>query len=982
MLLKTAQDTAIIENASHSARVAVWVSDTAGDMQLIGDGTNDTPFKIDPVESVDVTWSIDAHGTCTLQLRRSMGLFNYSPLFLGSPNALQSGDAKIDVGRKVQIWSHVLAPDTDTALSAQYQVQIFEGIVDSISPPGEVVTVVCTDTTAVIRDTFIERERMYGLCVGATRGAEVWRYDIGPLAINTVVIPSKGRPNGHWYYVSVAGTPSALEPTWPTGGGSSVVSGTCTFTEGGVTSNVGIPVETLMEQIVADNTDFSRVILPAPLYFPASSGWVIKPYLQSRMSVLKALETFADQIGWRLAMWWDQQDFVGAGDSLWYLRFAVPDRARVTVDKVIPVDHEVDCTELQREIWSIRNAVHVVYGDASSRDPAGLPTRITIVRTDPTSISAYGRRFMEICEDDVSAIDSSIEAGQLADACLADLKEPTVGLSLEAPADPFVEIGDMVQVPADYLRFGADQLLAAQTVRHVFKEGTARLFLTIRGQPVSKRKGWLVLDIRQRGNETHATSLFDGTGFVETTTPVIGGVRLTNTQTATGKVRGTSRAEIHISDTPGFTADASTMKGIDNGDGQPVELVNLVPGKTYYRKTYPFQYNAQRKVRGSPTIETSFVAGRAKAGHYDSASTQSHLPLNGNFEHMTDPSGPPDHWAPATFGAEPAESWGASGTVYFGNDSAKGNFLRLSKGSVNGRGRALSSLFEIRRGIREANLYLSIRRQTASAASGQDLQVIIRGFADAAGATPVFAYTVQLSADAAGPYPTLNTWYEVKSNMAGYATPPIPTNCNFIRLDVQREAAGAGTVVWDIGDVYFQEADFYNMEGDTLLLHQNLTVDGNTVLQALQAQSLTVPMTHVRATRATAQTINSGADTILIFSTQVFDSLNEYDPATGRTTVASAGYYRVEAAVLFEQFAAAVGNIWQIALYKNGSIVSQGARPVAETTLFSYRHVMIADTILLAAGDIIDVRVFQNTGAARTTFAGAVWNYINVHRIL
>jgi hypothetical protein len=52
-------------------------------------------------------------------------------------------------------------------------------------------------------------------------------------AVGDLVYPTTANLNGHFYKVTIAGTAAGTEPTWPTGGGATVVSGTVTFTEQG-----------------------------------------------------------------------------------------------------------------------------------------------------------------------------------------------------------------------------------------------------------------------------------------------------------------------------------------------------------------------------------------------------------------------------------------------------------------------------------------------------------------------------------------------------------------------------------------------------------------------------------------------------------------------------------------------------------------------------------------------------------------------------
>lgn len=780
MAVRDASIDAVIANPSHSGRCVVYIGDSAGAVTALGT-VGGVVDLYDPLEGAEVTFSIDAHGTCTLRVKRQLGKWSFSPLSVGGGNPLQPTEARFAYGRRVQVFAYVTPPDAGMNTPATTR-WVFDGVIDSIAWPNETMEIVCSDRTGTLRDTFIERERMYGFCTGATRGAEVWRYDIGALGLNTVVVPSKLRQTGHWYFVSVAGTPAVTEPAWPTGAGATVVSGTCTFTEGGVTSLVGQSAETIMGQLLTDNPSTGSVPHPA-LYTPVASGWVIKPFIQSRMSLLKALEVFPEQIGWRLHMWWDQANAVGGG-AIWYLRFIVPDRARAVVDKTIPLDHETDCSDLSTNGWMVRNVIHVVFPDTTSRDPGGQPWRVTRIASDAPSIAANGRRFMEIREDDTSQIQTAAQADTLAAAVLADLKDAPIGLSVQIPSDPWCDVGDMVKVLADGFRYSTDQTLAAQQVKHAWGDQSARTELTLLGKPAARREGWLVKDTRLRGNDPYATVLFDSESITESLVPVIGGARFGHS--GNGSKQGLEpHYEIHISETPAFTVSAATLKAVAAGDSESRELAGLIPGKTYYRQTVPFSYNAMKKVRGSPSVETSFVAGRAKAGHLDSLII-SKGPPNGKFQTALDDlaSFPPDHWELT------AGQWDAAKECFWGTTTTNGRYVTFNLYATSGILR--SGAWPIPRGVTQAKL-ITVLRPHGKLGAGRGLNFKLYFYAEETLTTAVGTTQV-----ATAPYTmAVETWAEYVATIA------VPAGANFVRVTCEKESASSA-YGWDCAGVYFE----------------------------------------------------------------------------------------------------------------------------------------------------------------------------------
>jgi hypothetical protein len=382
---------------------------------------------------------------------------------------------------------------------------------------------------------------------------------------------------------------------------------------------------------------------------------------------------------------------------------------------------------------------------------------------------------------------------------------------VEFPVDPFLQVGDLITVPGDALRFTSDQKLAIFSISHSFSAEAQRTSVTLRGQPSAGLATWLTLDTRVSEDREHLLQNNDSITVTSINTSTVGGTRVAIEHPFLGGKKLGDSYEIHMSETPGFTPSALTLKA--SGRARQFEALDLVPGKVYYQQVVPFTFNASQKVYGAPSVETSFTAGRAKSGHYDSGSTQSHLPLNGNFEHALDDlnTEPFDHWRVVTRPTEATEVWGSSGSVFWGNSATtKGNYIVL-RASATQRGNLVSDPFEVRRGLRAFNVYLSIRRQGSSAVSGKDLIVDVEAYSDIGLTNLVNNNSLVFSGDSAGPYPALNTWYDAKFDFGA-----LNDSANFVVISLRRGTAGDASFSWEVGDVYVQEADFNSLRVTTL----------------------------------------------------------------------------------------------------------------------------------------------------------------------
>ena len=155
--------------------------------------------------------------------------------------------------------------------------------------------------------------------------------------------------------------------------------------------------------------------------------------------------------------------------------------------------------------------------------------------------------------------------------------------------------------------------------------------------------------------------------------------------------------------------------------------------------------------------------------------------------------------------------------------------------------------------------------------------------------------------------------------------------------------------------------------------------DGSTVWTSLIY--IIWPLSRIRATRATTQSIPDSTFTTLVFSTEVYDNLGEYNHTTGVFTAINAGYYQVNAFSLSAGAVWATNKVWYLSLYKDGALYSHGSRKSSDVTVTENFDSMFSDQIYLTAGQYIDIRVWHNQGAAVNTLGDAAWNYFSVHRL-
>lgn len=625
MRTKSAQVDAIIGNPNHTARHRVLIYDSAGS----------TTYELtERATSVEVNEDVDSARTATVRLFRSEGLLSLSPL--ATPDALDpfSGAPVVAVGRRLKVF--VSVQPSDLVVSG-VEIEVFDGFVDEVTWPEDEMEVICTDRRAKSRDTWIERERVYGLCQGAnaTKGAYIWKGDLFAIALNDLVVPSDGKRNGHYYKATtVTSAQGTTEPAWPTGTGATVVSGGVTFTEAGTThATTGVAVETLIQQLIDDNGLSSF----ATLQTPVSPSWNIKPFLQERMSVWDAIERLAAQMGWTLRYEWN------GTLSRYELTLKEPARSSSTVARTFATTDELEVREASLDVYDIRNVVRVNFSNTSVGGPQNDPVRTYYDSTDSTSVTKYGRRFMEVQEADTSNIDTPTEAARMADAIRDDLSEPTCRITLTCPIDPFLELGDRVTIPADGFRWDAAQTLAIASIAMSITAAGATSTFGLRGKPAARMKGWHARDGRADRSDVHRQNLLGTSGLLTVSAEdVPGGKKVTVANSAQPKDSLQRFFEFHVSSSASFTPSSSTL--VQAGAADSVTLANLMPGQTYYTKVIPYTKNGDRFIRGEVSTESSFTAGYVQGRHVFKYLDLRSYPLNGDFESPGQNNAAPDVW--------------------------------------------------------------------------------------------------------------------------------------------------------------------------------------------------------------------------------------------------------------------------------------------------------------------------------------------------
>lgn len=138
-----------------------------------------------------------------------------------------------------------------------------------------------------------------------------------------------------------------------------------------------------------------------------------------------------------------------------------------------------------------------------------------------------------------------------------------------------------------------------------------------------------------------------------------------------------------------------------------------------------------------------------------------------------------------------------------------------------------------------------------------------------------------------------------------------------------------------------------------------------------------------RYTTNAGQSVPNATFTVINYEDASYDPLGLVTVGAGWIfTCPVAGRYLVTAAILFDLSAAwTSGELARLDVYKNGATAAVLDLDEAATTASQYRRLGGSDVIECAAGDTLDIRVNQASGASIALIATAEHNHVAIVRL-
>jgi hypothetical protein len=288
---------------------------------------------------------------------------------------------------------------------------------------------------------------------------------------------------------------------------------------------------------------------------------------------------------------------------------------------------------------------------------------------------------------------------------------------------PWVELTDLLRLPADGRRFTSSQDLAVTSYEHTWQEGVGETSVQVRGKPSSGWYRWARLATTANPEDLHRLLDRSNVGpFLATVDPQFRGAAV-KTGVRAAQAGLEQQWQVHVSPTAGFTPSGSTLKGASS---QPY-IAGIPPGQTQYAKLIPLTWNDARPVLGQPSEDIPVTAPYVEPLDLDPEKFRGDAPPNGSFESSFDGyASPPAHWSlvAGTWKTDvdmaPSDSFDGTASLQWASTS--GTFgVRSAWFPVRG-GDEYQAQFALRRVTGDGDVRMSVEWATRAKASlGTDI---------------------------------------------------------------------------------------------------------------------------------------------------------------------------------------------------------------------------------------------------------------------
>lgn len=389
-------------------------------------------------------------------------------------------NAQLKPGRRITIECATTAVGA-AVLAGDYKL-LFSGKIDAVNFEDNPVGAICRDEGGLLVDRWIgagwptyQEFNIYG----TTPGVGTVTLALGSAVFSTsqagVLADGYTITVNDWEYIvsafngTTGATLTAIESGAP-----------IIFTNQAFTINAK-EIETVIQEILDDTVNGGSILPVSPsvtLNTPVSPVFFVTEYKQQNQSVMEALQTLAEVIGWDIRYVYDETS------GTFLLTLSEPPRSKTTPDYTFGPGQYFRVSRLNVDRTKVRNFIDIHYYNRASHGRSSYQVG------DGPSQAAYELQYMRIDEPDSSPINTFDEAVSKATAILADLKEPKAEQEIELPFFWPAELGDLYRHSPNGIHYNHDEDYAVVRIEDDLSPGAYRTRLTTRGAPAGKHVSW------------------------------------------------------------------------------------------------------------------------------------------------------------------------------------------------------------------------------------------------------------------------------------------------------------------------------------------------------------------------------------------------------------------------------------------------------------------------------------------------------------
>jgi len=252
-------------------------------------------------------------------------------------------------------------------------------------------------------------------------------------------------------------------------------------------------IEDVMQQILDEHMGSGAF----PLWVEGDPDFGLEEYELGHVSVLAALNTLVDLIGWNLHWRWQESP----GEFRLTLYQPVRDRAILsgyTPDWTFGPNDYYDLPGVRLPLSGVRNAGEVIYLDVNG-------DKQTVTEERSGSTAEFYRRFLRLDERGGRHIQTAAQASALLSSILDDLSVPPLLQNVDAPFHWPIELGDVFDFASNDVHYDTTKSLAVFGYTHILEagqdgRGRIRTLIDTSGQPSGGYRRWLARERASRSS--------------------------------------------------------------------------------------------------------------------------------------------------------------------------------------------------------------------------------------------------------------------------------------------------------------------------------------------------------------------------------------------------------------------------------------------------------------------------------------------------